>query len=518
MASFHIHPELYRFFERTQSNIVSQVLIHQGSYTTDEGDWVRKEPGVDVVSYIPRNKIKYLDPGIDPFNDEKLRIKLRVGRFASKFLCAPACREAGMRDKNVEEFVNLYKSYFNCDTSKLQVIEGKEILKYYDMNYYARIGGGASGTLWASCMRYPEKNRFMEIYTKNANCKMLIYLQDDGKLRSRALLWEDAKDKYGNVYKVMDRIYSLYDHDVNFFKDWAAKNGYLSKTEQSSKSEQFFTRDGKNIRLHLSVHLENHRFKVYPYFDTFKFYDPETGNFGNSESFKYQHYLVQNWGGLEPEQRESAPDFEDDGQDRQRNRRNAYGSTIGSFGRYGFSARQGEVSHVDTTQNQPPLEDMSADDQSAISGVSINSEGEVEIQTPDRWSAPIYGKKRSTSFKKYVDSTDAVKKKMDEYNKLSISSDIIYKSIFGEGKKSKSKEESYFVKKDVTEDDMLDGLDEIYMSERQTQSKIEDDQAKKSTADPVMPSKSTKVTKKMPKDISDFYQIDDIDDLFEDFK
>ena len=369
MATFHIHTDLYRFLERTQFNLISQFLTHQGNYVTDEGDWARRETeGTDIVSYIPKDKLKYLNPGIDPFLEEKLRVKLKVGRFVSKFLFIPACKEAGIKDKNLEEFVNLFKSYFNCDESKLKIVEGQDILKYYDMNNYALVSGRGSGTLWASCMRYPEKNKFMELYTKNSNCKMLVYLDDNGKLRSRALLWENAEDKNGNVYKIMDRIYSLYDHDVNFFKDWASKNGYLAKTEQSSKSEQYFVRDGRNVRLHLCVKLENHKLKHYPYFDTFKFYDPETGVFGNSENFKYQYYLVQNWGGLEPEQRDPAPGYGDGGfdeyveddnvDDRPRSNRrlytppqSSYGSFLGSIGggsagstRRQTSGRSGEPS------------------------------------------------------------------------------------------------------------------------------------------------------------------------------
>jgi len=325
MAVIHIHPDLFKFLERTQSNIISQLLVHQGEYILPDADcdWVKKENAdLDMISYIPKSKSKFISHP-DPYQDNKCRTNMKIGRFVRRILNIDQCVRVGLNDKKIEEFVNLIKSYYSSDETKLRVIEGDEILKYYDQSSYGSVNGHNSGTLWSSCMRYREKNKFMEIYAKNPkDCKMLIYMDANDKLRARALLWENALDKYGNSYKVMDRIYSLYDHDVNFFKEWASKNGYLSKTEQTSKSEQYFTRDGKNIRLHLYLKLENFKFKTYPYFDTFKFFDPKNGTFANSENFSYQHYLVQNWGGLEPEQRDNygfgdTPDLDDYGDDLQ---------------------------------------------------------------------------------------------------------------------------------------------------------------------------------------------------------
>jgi hypothetical protein len=66
---------------------------------------------------------------------------------------------------------------------------------------------------------------------------MLIFLTDDGKLRSRALLWDEVIDNHGVKYKFMDRIYSIYDHDVYLFKSWAKENGYITKLEQDCYCE-----------------------------------------------------------------------------------------------------------------------------------------------------------------------------------------------------------------------------------------------------------------------------------------
>ena len=78
-------------------------------------------------------------------------------------------------------------------------------------------------------MRQRDRNKFMNLYVLN-NLKMLVLFSDCGKVRSRALLWDNIKE-FGsdNTYKFMDRIYSVYDHDVDIFKKWAKENVYLSK-------------------------------------------------------------------------------------------------------------------------------------------------------------------------------------------------------------------------------------------------------------------------------------------------
>ena len=140
----------------------------------------------------------------------------------------------------------------------------------------------------------------MNIYADNPNVvKMLVNIDENGAVKSRALLWESATDKEGNIYKVMDRIYSVYDHEINSFKKWASENGFIYKYEQSAKSERLFvTPDGvKDLRL--KIQLENWRMKKYPYIDTFKFLNFNDGILSNTDRFNYDYVLVQNDGSLE---------------------------------------------------------------------------------------------------------------------------------------------------------------------------------------------------------------------------
>jgi hypothetical protein len=52
------------------------------------------------------------------------------------------------------------------------------------------------------------------------------------------------------------------------------------------------------------VKLDNHICDYYPYVDSFKYYSRKYGTLSNSDSFSYKYVLVQNHGGLSPEQEE----------------------------------------------------------------------------------------------------------------------------------------------------------------------------------------------------------------------
>lgn len=303
--------EFSSFLEETRSisKIVDLILYHRGEFIKKNGDFIRKEAGNDTISFIPKSKLSLLHTG---FNETKYRTPLKIGRFVSKFISNDGLNSFDVDQYDVESFVNLYKSFFDRDESRLKIVEGDDILKYYLAENYYRPNTSCIGTLWNSCMRYREKNRYMEIYAKNPDkIKMLVLLAEDGKVKTRALLWESCQDREGNNYKVMDRIYSIYDHDMIFFKNWAIKNGYIHKFEQSARSENVFINlNGKVERIDLTVKLDNHICDYYPYIDSFKFYSRKYGTLSNSEFFSYKYVLVQNDGGLLPPKEEE--DYQED--------------------------------------------------------------------------------------------------------------------------------------------------------------------------------------------------------------
>lgn len=299
--------EMYSFLQFAQRESIIAALFLQGdsSHINDEGNYVKRvEDEIDVVSFLPKSKYEKVE------NEwENGRIKIKIGRFIRKFLTDFSIQNFNVNDQMIEKFVNLYKSYFSRDISKLKIVDGEEILKYYLEDNYHSLNGNRAGSLWNSCMRQRERNKFMKLYAKNSDkVKMLVFFSDDDKVRARALLWEGVKDHKDSTkeYKFMDRIYYYYDHDINFFKDWAKEHEYLCKWEQSAKTEMLFDDGtGSPVRKQLYVMLDEHNLPYYPYLDTFKFFSFDKGRFSNSDSYNFDYILVQSSGAME---REREPD------------------------------------------------------------------------------------------------------------------------------------------------------------------------------------------------------------------
>ena len=304
--------EMYSFLQFAQRDSIIAAVFLQGdtSHINDEGNYIKRvDDEIDVVSFLPKSKYEKVE------NEwENGRVKIKIGRFVRKFLTEFSFKNFKVTDTLIEKFVNLYKSYFSRDTSKLKIFEGEEVLKYYLEDNYHTVNGGRFGTLWNSCMRQPERNKFMKLYAKNKDkVKLLVFFSDDDKVRARALLWEGVKDHKDSTkeYKFMDRIYYVYDHDINFFKDWAKENSYISKWEQSAKTELLFDIDGEVKRLQLYVNLDDSGLSYYPYLDTFKNFYVSKNRFSNSQNYNFDYVLVQSNGKVE---RDPEPDeyFDED--------------------------------------------------------------------------------------------------------------------------------------------------------------------------------------------------------------
>ena len=306
MSMLIFNDEMFNFLQFAQKDSIIAAVFLQGdtSHINDEGNYIKRvDNEIDVVSFLPKSKYEKVEN-----NWENGRVKIKIGRFVRKFLTEFSFKNFKVTDTLIEKFVNLYKSYFSRDTSKLKIFEGEEILKYYLEDNYHTLNGGRFGSLWNSCMRQPERNKFMKLYAKNKDkVKLLVFFSDDDKVRARALLWEGVKDHKDSTkeYKFMDRIYYVYDHDINFFKDWAKENGYISKWEQSAKTELLFDIDGEVKRLQLYVNLDDSGLSYYPYLDTFKNFYVSRNRFSNSQNYNFDYVLVQSNGKVE---REPEPD------------------------------------------------------------------------------------------------------------------------------------------------------------------------------------------------------------------
>jgi hypothetical protein len=289
--------ELWEFITSTTGmSRISDILRHNDvALFKLEGDFIKVDE-IDTISFVPKSKLSMCNG----FSEEKFRTKIKVGRFVKKFFKKETLQMFYINDSQIEEFVNLFKSYFDNDLSKFKIVSGKEIKKWYHVDNYFTPNGCRRGTLWNSCMRYPEKNSYMNIYAENPEViKMLVNIDETGTVKSRALLWESAQDENGNTYKVMDRIYSVYEHEVTSFKKWAVENGYIYKYEQSAKSERLFVTPSGVKEILLKVKLDNWKLRKYPYIDTFKFLNFSDGVLSNNDNFRYDFILVQNDGELE---------------------------------------------------------------------------------------------------------------------------------------------------------------------------------------------------------------------------
>lgn len=217
------------------------------------------------ISYLTSERMSTID--VSDYWTSSRRFQAKPGAFISKVF-------KNISSKEVEKFSNLYRSTVNKPKFTLNVVSGDVIKSYYHWESYAK----DRGTLGSSCMKHDSCQSYMNIYSDNPDTiKMLVMKDEDGRLMGRALLWTF------DSYKIMDRIYTISDEDLAFyFKTWATDNGYLYKSEQNWYNTLNFEQIGqKRQELQLKVKLKNFSYGKYPYVDTFKFFNPETGELTN---------------------------------------------------------------------------------------------------------------------------------------------------------------------------------------------------------------------------------------------
>jgi hypothetical protein len=264
-----------------------------GTMGTLGKEFISPASGKKFVVFIPDNE-EYKPIGV---NMEALRLgpgdsetnfftlsrqTIRVGRGIRALLNTAKVKVA---DKDVEEFVNKYKSTIdalNDIFSHFDIVKGDEISHWYNYSNYEL--GTNRGTLGSSCMADVDEN-FFDIYCNNPDkVSLVLYKSPDNsdKIKGRSLVWllDDGK-------MFMDRIYTHEDSDVELFRQFAKKNGWYCKYRNASGSEgSAFDKDGNKVELKLTVTLKAERHDKYPYLDTFKYYSPSTGIISNNSTEK----------------------------------------------------------------------------------------------------------------------------------------------------------------------------------------------------------------------------------------
>ena len=276
---------------------------YSGQARVDVIDYAISLGGFYLVQWF-KNGNKYQSITYKPALDMKPSIirssEISVGRFTRAILKKV---DFEFKDAEIEEFVYKYKAEIekikNVLELRFKVVEGQDIRTYYHRSKYE----SESGSLGNSCMRYDKCQKYFDIYTKNSQVKLLLFMseKEEDQICGRAILWE--MEPYEVSTKVMDRIYSIRNADEELFKQWAIKNGYWYKEEQSFSeySNFLFQKEDGTIekrRREFSVKLDKGgEYSYYPYMDSFKYYEPSTGTLYNSSDFGYSYELTDTDGG-----------------------------------------------------------------------------------------------------------------------------------------------------------------------------------------------------------------------------
>lgn len=287
-SDIHISEEFRNLLEvfKDQSTIARDLLYRRLPKEVLSGEHINyitiSSTDPTKISYLTQDRIDQLsqDPDYDFWSKSK-RFHCKPGAFVSKVF-----REAS--PKEVEKFATLYKTFVVKADIKFEVLQGESIREFYDESSYAR----QTGTLGTSCMKSEECRSFFNLYCDN-DVKMLALLTSENKLLGRALIWTiNSVNEKGEeqILNFMDRVYTVRDEDyLGLFNKWADDNNYLYKSYNNWCSSLQFTSHGEENEYELDFQLKKWDYGYYPYLDTFKWLDLETGVLSNYRP----HYFTE---------------------------------------------------------------------------------------------------------------------------------------------------------------------------------------------------------------------------------
>jgi hypothetical protein len=279
--------------------------IPEGEMGKVERMWTSPNTGKVWAKFVPDNS-DYFPIMTNMSNLEKMwdddiffknnRQDTRIGRCVRSLLNSLGVK---FSDKEIEGFVNRWKSTvdaINNIFSNFEIVSGDEIAVWYN---YRKYFFDHKGQLGASCMRSVNPD-FFDIYCYNKKVEMVIFksIEDSDKILGRAILWtfDDGK-------KFMDRIYTSNDSDIELFREYAKKIGAYSKYNNNSSSNlKSYDPNGQVVDLGIvTIQLTKFSHRYYPYMDTFKSYNPDTGIITNNERAKGGIWLESTEGNVDNE-------------------------------------------------------------------------------------------------------------------------------------------------------------------------------------------------------------------------
>ena len=215
------------------------------------------------------------------------RVEMKLGRFINTIFGAGTFPNSsrtpeGEKPKDVESFVRIYRSLHNqSDKFKLfDIVKGNKIAEWYNYRKYKN----TNGTLGNSCMS-ESPDYYFNIYVQNPDQISMLILYSNNtktKIEGRALIWELLVPENRTF---MERAYTNDSSKEELFKEFAKKNGWLHKKQQSYGYDVHITDtvDNSSGRKKLQCQLSVTEFNSYPFIDTMQFYNNSTGILSNKK-------------------------------------------------------------------------------------------------------------------------------------------------------------------------------------------------------------------------------------------
>ena len=298
-STLYVSPEILKRLQKIGSEISRDLINQLGQDIKPDATFLDESDKEGELTFITiRNAIKKLgdiyhgdpefvksiaEPAVDTFainistmlkNNEpefwtQSRNPIKIGRFIRQVF------PGKYSDVDIEKFVNAFKSSDEKDLQKFILVEGEDIAKYYWYENYKEM----AGDLGRSCMA---RKKYFNIYTRNPEvCRLLVLLEDD-KVIGRSLIWKlDRNNGESEIEYLMDRQYTIEQSDVIKFTNYARENGWAYKTYNNHHSYSNITYLGKEMNCEMVTKVEKKNYDEYPYMDTFKRFDPKTGELFN---------------------------------------------------------------------------------------------------------------------------------------------------------------------------------------------------------------------------------------------
>ena len=220
----------------------------------------RKAEMSDNNNWLPHNRqVTKIGKGIKQM--------LKSGKFNEVF-----------KDQHLEFVTNQIKANHTF-TGTIKEVSGKDINKYYHYSSYA----DNQHTLSASCMKHDSCQSYIDFYSNNPECSMVIALNDEDKLIGRAILWHNVNfintSDIPEDAKLMDRAYGK-PLTVNSLIAYAKSKGYITKTHQDYHSSSEFTLpNGACFEDNITIRCPYTSGQGVPYMDTMKYGELVNGEF-----------------------------------------------------------------------------------------------------------------------------------------------------------------------------------------------------------------------------------------------